>query len=402
VTWDEDLEISYVALIDGKYVDVNNNLTIISSSFSAKKQQSNNNVFNVNTGIIQGNALILLTPILSGNNDNIILNVLDKHREGFSVVAKDVKNNDMSDIMFNYIILPRIPGELKVADKVRNVLKKGSLVNEVHQYWNGAYGQSLIAYQKGDMMSNIEIRNFIGKSTDVTDASLRISTNMNTDAKICTDNNGMEMITRQFNSTVRDLLGGNYYPMVQRVIMNDINTGVHMNVLSDTTHGASSMNNGEVEIMLQRICGDWEHIDPILLLSVHNQDNYHVHRHQSVLQQSPLVVVEQEYIQNSTAFQFNELPDNVHLLTSKIIYDGSLLLRLQHIYAVGESAKYSQPAKIKIGNIVRQKIKKITEVSLSGNMDIKDIDKLVWKTEGDLTPHQFIPLNGDFVVIQPM
>jgi hypothetical protein len=102
----------------------------------------------------------------------------------------------------------------------------------------------------------------------------------------------------------------------------------------------------------------------------------------------------------------SELPYNVHLLalytqdflnftqfsspapprgapsTSRVV------VRLQHIFEEGESAKYATPVNVDLDaliNLEGWKVANITETNLTANRAKVDVKKLMWRTGGSLT-----------------
>lgn len=89
----------------------------------------------------------------------------------------------------------------------------------------------------------------------------------------------------------------------------------------------------------------------------------------------------------------NSLPMNVRLLTITSNYadinKGQVLVRVAHMYSIGEHQELSKPATISLTDIFakgRLKIKSAIAMSLTGNQLIEDMDakKFAWKTQ-DLT-----------------
>lgn len=86
----------------------------------------------------------------------------------------------------------------------------------------------------------------------------RYSTNLATSATFQTDANGRELLTRKrdFRPTwdykVNEPIAGNYYPVNSRIILQDETNGVSLVVLNDRAQGGSSMNDGEVELMVSQ------------------------------------------------------------------------------------------------------------------------------------------------------
>ncbi|KAG5537366.1 hypothetical protein RHGRI_024717 [Rhododendron griersonianum] len=78
------------------------------------------------------------------------------------------------------------------------------------------------------------------------------------------------------------------------------------------------------------------------------------------------------------------LPPNVALVTLQELDDGSVLLRLGHLYEAGEDAEYSTLAKVELKKVFAGKtIKEVKEMSLSANQEKSQMKKMTWKVEGD-------------------
>ncbi|RZC60496.1 hypothetical protein C5167_022265 [Papaver somniferum] len=94
----------------------------------------------------------------------------------------------------------------------------------------------------------------------------------------------------------------------------------------------------------------------------------------------------------------HSLPDNVALITLQELEDGKVLLRLAHLYEVGEDADLSVMALVKLKKLFpNKKIKKVTELSLSANQQREEMEKkrLVWKVEGASGKEPEVVLRGE-------
>ncbi|KAF9604862.1 hypothetical protein IFM89_011144 [Coptis chinensis] len=77
------------------------------------------------------------------------------------------------------------------------------------------------------------------------------------------------------------------------------------------------------------------------------------------------------------------LPDNVALISLQELEDGKVLLRLAHLYEVGEDKDLSTMAAVELKKLFPKKeISKVTEMSLSANQERAEMEKkrLVWNT----------------------
>ncbi|XP_048233937.1 probable alpha-mannosidase At5g13980 isoform X2 [Ricinus communis] len=79
------------------------------------------------------------------------------------------------------------------------------------------------------------------------------------------------------------------------------------------------------------------------------------------------------------------LPDNVAVITLQELDDGKVLLRLAHLYEIGEDKDLSVMTSVELKKLFPgKKIGKVVETSLSANQERKEMEKkrLVWKVEG--------------------
>jgi len=104
------------------------------------------------------------------------------------------------------------------------------------------------------------------------------------------------------------------------------------------------------------------------------------------------------------------LPPNVHLMTYKTLKDGQVLLRLNHLFGVGESTNFSIPVTIDVSTLfVNYDVVSMKEMTLSANRPLDDLHRLKWKTnmeEDEQTVEQprlkFTTVQDFQVVLNPM
>ncbi|CAL5326500.1 unnamed protein product [Camellia sinensis] len=100
------------------------------------------------------------------------------------------------------------------------------------------------------------------------------------------------------------------------------------------------------------------------------------------------------------------LPLNVALITLQELDDGKVLLRLAHLYeGVGEDAEYSTLAEVELKKMFAGKvIKEAEEMSLSANQGKAKMKKMTWKVEGDNGGEAAIvrggPVNSSTLVVE--
>jgi hypothetical protein len=85
----------------------------------------------------------------------------------------------------------------------------------------------------------------------------RFSTDLQTDGLFYTDSNGRELLERKRNYRptweleLTEPESGNYYPVTSRILIRDTVRQQELAVLNDRSQGGSSLNDGQVELMVR-------------------------------------------------------------------------------------------------------------------------------------------------------
>ena len=238
-----------------------------------------------------------------------------------------------------------------------------------------------------------------------------------------TDSNGREFQKRarnfrpSWNLEVNEPIAGNYYPVNAAIFIEDKN--VSFSVLTDRTRGGSSIKDGSLEVMVQRrtVADDHRGVDEPMNETVGGMTPYPPYGnaerigegvvvsgiHRLVIGKGtsgaeisrgvmdgifaePLVFVGS--VPSAVPVVFERptfsvlgralpLPPNV-MLTTLMRLRGrettSLLLRLGHQYAIGESLILSRPVKVNLSLLLagHYDVLNVTEKTLSGNQNMKD------------------------------
>ncbi|XP_022741815.1 alpha-mannosidase-like [Durio zibethinus] len=261
----------------------------------------------------------------------------------------------------------------------------GPLVDEVHQQFNEWIYQVTRLYKDKEhaeiefTIGPIPLDDGVGK-----EVITRMTANMVTDKVFYTDSNGRDFIKRvrdfreDWNLTVTQPVAGNYYPINLGICTMD--KKFEFSVLVDRATGGSSIKDGEVELMLHRRMleddsrGVVGALDESMCVGskcegLTIRGNYYISINQigegarwrrTTGQQvySPLLLAfTHEKMETWTASHLTKatamdpgysLPLNVVLITLQEMDDGSVLLRLAHLYEVGEDATYSTLAKVEL------------------------------------------------------
>lgn len=220
-----------------------------------------------------------------------------------------------------------------------------------------------------------------------------------------TDNNGFYLQKRVFNMTswgienVTEPVAGNYYPMPTSVSIQEAAGNYQLNIVGDRAHGAASLSQGEVEVMMHRRCAikggiplnDLSTIHTSLWLTagaVADGGAYETLRLSSVVySQRPVVLFGSAPSVASWTSRFlptlpslSALPPAIHLQSLRPV-EGGVLLRLRHIYDVGEHPTLSQSVTVDLSQLFQRSPASVTETILSGTQSLADTHRLVWSSE---------------------
>jgi len=266
------------------------------------------------------------------------------------------------------------------------------------------------------------------------------STSLQTKGTFYTDSNGREMVQRVFNARgpsyppldINEPIAGNYYPVNAMIGVNTAQA--ELVVLTDVTQGGASLKDGEFELMVHRriqvddsrgveeplnetMCGCNDiNADPGRMgqhghegdggclctgLTVRGRhwlifdtvENAHALRRplQELLNfPATLAFADKPLGTSATAGSYvNKLPANVKLVTLTSNYasinEGQLLIRLSHLFSIGEHPTLSLPATVNLADLfvsAHMKIVSATAMSLTGNQPIEAMDakKFKWST----------------------
>ncbi|KAJ4810161.1 Alpha-mannosidase [Rhynchospora pubera] len=322
-----------------------------------------------------------------------------------------------------YVFRPN--GTVSVAPEIKTPLAvyKGPILDEVHFKITPWIQQIVRAYKKKEhveveyIVGPIPIDDKVGK-----EVVTQFSTFMETNKTFYTDSNGRDFIKRirDFRSDwelkVHEPVAGNYYPLNLGMFIKDKST--ELSLLVDRAIGGSSILDGQVELMLHRrlLHDDGKGVDESLneTVCVNDKCDGLIVQGKFYLNVDPLgegarwrrTTGQEIYSPLLLAFSEEEigtkwtgkhittlsltgnsykLPDNVALITLQSLEDGSVLLRLAHLYEVGEDKNLSVMANVNLKKLFKgNKIRGIKETSLTANQGRDEMEKnrLKWRIEG--------------------
>uniref|UniRef100_U3K4T3 Alpha-mannosidase n=1 Tax=Ficedula albicollis TaxID=59894 RepID=U3K4T3_FICAL len=355
-------------------------------------------------------------------------------------VNGDTKKGPTSD---NYLFAPNASA-VPVAKAVGLEVMSGSLMTEIRQYfYSNVTSQDYIyavytrlfsvpeGYDGKLLCHRIEQEYSVGPLELNREAILRTSTNLNTRQLLYTDNNGYQMQKRPFQTYVNNTVARNYYPMVQTAYIEDDTT--RLMLLAERAHGVSSQGNGQVEVMLHRriwnnlpwnlnnnlTLNDSSVVRPViwLILGAKAATSALYRTSALALEHRPVVIfgalsgykpkLPRRLQQNTVDDLPVTVPPNLHLQTLSIpgwryssnhaeqvlsIHMGKqkqgdadfsrVLLRIRHLYEVGEDPVLSQPVMVDLKSLLKGlgSVTAVEERSLTGTWDVNTLERWKWKT----------------------
>ncbi|KAI5404766.1 probable alpha-mannosidase At5g13980 [Lathyrus oleraceus] len=298
---------------------------------------------------------------------------------------------------------------------------RGPIVHEVHQKINSWIYQTTRLF-KGKEHAEVEfivgpipIDNGVGK-----EIAAEIKTNLASSKTFYTDSNGRDFLERvrdyrkDWNLEVNQPVAGNYYPINLGIYLKDKQS--EFSVLVDRSVGGSSIQDGHVELMVHRRLlnddsrGVAENLNETVCVSnkcagltVLGKYYFRIDpvgegaRWRRTFGQeiySPLLLAFTESEGNwgdSHVTTFSgidlsyRLPENVAIITLQDLGKGEVLLRLAHLFEIGEDVNLSVKSSVELKKVFGNKqINKVTEASLSANQERTEMEKkrLVWQVKG--------------------
>jgi len=249
--------------------------------------------------------------------------------------------------------------------------------------------QTIRLYTAGgnpDVENFVEIVFDIGPLPSHREVVASFTTSINSEGIITSDDNGFEFLKRQYQWGLG--IEANYFPIIYASYINDL--FAQLTVISERSHGVSSQIDGELEVMIHRNpdmgdgfgpgLTDITEVYPALRVLVGTPEGSLQPLHkQAYLMNFPITVFSAVAISPAdwsnnyntrNYFLAADLPANVHFLSLNALDTTSktAILRLTHLYALGENSVLSKPVSVDISKLfVGVSIAKITETTLSAN-----------------------------------
>ncbi|KAI3670137.1 hypothetical protein L6452_41791 [Arctium lappa] len=320
-----------------------------------------------------------------------------------------------------YIFRPNGTFPIKSEGEKAFTILRGPLMDEVHQQLNSWIYQVTRVYKEKEhaevefIIGPIPVDDGVGK-----EITTQITTAFKTNKTFYTDSNGRDFIKRvrdfrtDWDLQVNQPVAGNYYPINLGAYVGD--GRMELSVLVDRAVGGSSLVDGQIELMLHRrlLYDDSKGVGEVLneticvlndckglvvqgkfyfrIDPVGNGAKWRRTYGQEIY--SPLLLAFSEQDENDwknshvSSFSMIDasysLPNNTAVITLQELESGKVLLRLAHLYEVGEDKDYSVMATVELKKLFpNRKISKVTEMNLSGNQERGEMERkrLAWKVK---------------------
>ncbi|XP_029942917.1 epididymis-specific alpha-mannosidase isoform X2 [Salarias fasciatus] len=347
----------------------------------------------------------------------------------------DIKAGPISD---NYIFSAN-GSAVRAYKAVEMEIIPGTLVTEVRQYFYREEDDKDYAYSITTRVPEcsgarlpcyrLEQTYSLGPLRLNTEVVLRTSSELKSNKTLYTDDNGYQMMKRTFRKYVNNTLARNFYPMVRTAYIQDERS--RLVLLSDSAHGVSSQDSGQLQVMLHRrlwnnlpwnlgynlTLNDSSVARPSLwLLAGSLSATSKMYQRQAVeLQHRPVVMPidqpqkpwQDKEPRNPSPVRSVVLPPNLHLLSFSIpgwnysadhdehlrnLHSGEtlhlepdfdrVLLRIMHIYEEGEDPELSRPVTLNLKEVLQAvgDVAQLEERSLTGTWNVASLQRWTWKT----------------------
>ncbi|XP_046463564.1 lysosomal alpha-mannosidase-like [Daphnia pulex] len=320
-----------------------------------------------------------------------------------------------------YVFRPNGTDATPISTQATLIVQTGALVSEVYQQFSDWASQVVRVY-KGQSDVEIEwtvgpipVGDGIGK-----EIVSRVTTQIPSGGRFYTDSNGRQTLLRRrdFRPTwtldVTEPVSGNYYPINSHIYVTDSeqNAGAVLALVNDRSQGGTSLKDGQIELMVHRRLLYDDHFgvgEPLnepgdgpglvvrgthyLLVNPSLAGNHPVSLIRPLAQQ---MFMRPWMSFSATSLSFTNwknnfrteksglrapLPDNVHILTLEPWRDGTHLLRLEHVYDIGEHSTLSEPVTLILDDLLADyTITSAVETTLGANQWASESSRLPWTT----------------------
>ncbi|XP_063233743.1 lysosomal alpha-mannosidase-like isoform X2 [Bacillus rossius redtenbacheri] len=309
-----------------------------------------------------------------------------------------------------YVFRPNASRAYSVAAVVNTTVYAGPLVEEIHQVFSEWVSQVIRVYKDEDF---VEFEWQVGPIPDDSGKEVisRFSTSLASQGEFRTDSNGRESLLRRRNHRptwsvqLEEPVSGNYYPVTSVIALQDEGAGLRLAVLTDRAQGGSSLRDGQLELMVHRRLfhddgfgvgeelNEMDFDQPLVARGKHYLllgDTASAISRERLLAQETLLAPWLFFSSSRAAGQWEKqmsglklaLPRNVHVLTLEPWKDGTVLLRLEHIFQQSEDSSLSQAVTVNLQEFFStMTVVSARETTLDGNQWLSATRRMQWRTD---------------------
>ncbi|KAJ9591912.1 hypothetical protein L9F63_001514, partial [Diploptera punctata] len=313
-----------------------------------------------------------------------------------------------------HVFRPANPEPIQIGTTAYYEVYKGDIVDEIHQTINSWVRQVIRVYKEENyvefewLVGPIPVDDGIGK-----EVITRFTTDFDTNGLFYTDSNGRDMLERTRNSDISEPVSGNYYPVTSTILIRDTDKAQEFAILTDRAQGGSSLNDGQIELMLHRRLlnddgfGIGESLDELEYSGGLVVRGKHTVMVGSTTGASPSFAAERRltstskilgpwYFMTPTSVDFiswtnvhtmefvglnQDLPSNIVIHSLEPWDENSLLIRVEHIMGPDDDTELSQPVEINFEDIFSTfTVTSSRLTTLGGNQWTEDQNRLVWSS----------------------
>lgn len=350
-----------------------------------------------------------------------------------------------------YIFRPKDQSHVQLKISKWEGVHKGKIVQEARQKFGDWASQVVRVYQDKPYVEveytvgPIPINDGVGKEF-MTRYNIP---NFGSNGVFYTDANGREILQRKLNYrptwtlNQTEPVAGNFYPVNALIGIKSDKSNLQFTVLTDRSHSGTSLNDGDVEIMLHRrlLDDDCKGVGEALNETAYGHGlivrgkhylllsnvstaarQYRPLAHEVFLQPQATFSSEQSSPANyfdkfngNFSGLYTQFPPNLHLLTLEGVQGAPVvpavpgtvpyLLRLEHFYEKDEDNSLSKPLTFDLKKLLYPYgLNSVHELALGANILASDLHRLYWKTENNKKGDQSHPLRvqGTEITLGPM
>ncbi|EDV97218.1 lysosomal alpha-mannosidase [Drosophila grimshawi] len=379
--------------------------------------------------IIQNSLIKLTFDKTSGHLKTVQMNGLTEDiGQSFGIYTGAQGNNQGAEHRSSGAYIFRPNGDISLlTDNVDYTIFDGVQVKEVHQHVNEWISQVIRIYEG---VNRVEFEWLIGPIPIDDDQGREIVTRFTSGVAskgvFYTDSNGREMIKREVNKreyftpNMTESVSGNYYPVTARISIEDQQKRIAL--LNDRAQGGSSLQDGQLELMLhRRLLKD----DAFGVGEALNETQFgvgliargKVYLILNSAEEKPTIgerLAQQEIhlpfwkffsssnapsVVKPTIPDFSNFPQSVNLLTLEPYSSNEILMRLENFMDHSEGHTVSFNIRDIFDSLGGKEIK---ETTLDGNMLLSDMKRFKFHHQGSMpkaveyftAPHDPLWANG--------